>query len=352
MIKRALPWIFLLCVLLGFSFQTSREKQRAAIVISSKGTVTLMSAGRVDSSVVGLDLFSGDTLTTDTSGSATLLFMDSAMVRITGGATLVVGRDSKESYRETSTGRQALSSADFLDMCSTPKILVYSRTDERSLISLERGEIDIEPSVKPVFPSGTVYDRKPVFTWIDQRARPDRKKDQEYTIILYEQERENPESDKLVFKEAGRWAVSGRTFAFNEYTLPQDLLRAKKYHWDIYVTGQEPQRAEEAGPRVDFSILSDVEAPRISNILECYRSALSDKRIDPNTYHLLCASYLKGQYLRSEASEEFEMLGGLLKRNSYPYEEVAVLTKRLGEAALSKYYDAVEKVRQLSPRRE
>lgn len=234
-------------------------------------------------------------------------------------------------------------------MCSTPKILVYSRTEVKGLMSLERGEIDIEPSVKPVFPCGVVYSARPVFTWIDQRARPSRKKDQEYTIILYEQERENPESDKLVFKEAGRWAIKGRTFAFNEYTLPQDLLRAKKYYWDIYVRGQELDNVQEAGPRVDFSILNNVEAARISSVLECYRGALNDKRIDENTYHLLCASYLKGQYLRSEASEEFEKLGELLKRNSYPYEEVTVLTKRLGEGTVLKYYDAVQKATQLSP---
>jgi hypothetical protein len=347
--QRALSWVFVLCAVLGFSFEAPNQRERAAIIISSKGDVKLVSAGKVDSSVVGLDLFPGDTLTTDTSGSATLLFMDSAIVRITGGATLVVGRDSKESYKETSVGKETLTSADFLDMCSTLKILVYSRTEVRSLMSLETREIDIEPSVKPVFPCGVVYSARPVFTWIDQRARPDRKKDQEYTLILYEQERENPESNKLVFKEAGRWAVKGKTFTFSEYTPPQDLLRAKKYYWDIYARGQEPEKAEEASPRVDFSILSDVEAARISDVLECYRGALNDKRVDENMYHLLCASYLKGQYLRSEASREFEMLGELLKRNSYPYEEVAVLTKRLGEAAVLKYYNAVEKVNQLSP---
>jgi hypothetical protein len=348
--QKALLWIFLLCVVLGFSFEAPKQGQRSAIVISSAGRVTLISAGKIDSSIVGLDLFPGDTLTTDTNGSATLLFMDSAIVRVTGEARLIVGNNSGESYRETPAGREPLTQADLLDVCATPKIFVYSRSEVRSLTSSETREIDIEPSVKPVFPCGVVYSARPVFTWIDQRARPDRKRDQEYTIIIYEQERESSESDKLVFREAGRWAVKGRTFTFNEYTLPQDLPRAKKYYWDIYVTDQEPQRAEEAGPRADFTILSDVEASRITNVLECYRGALDEKRIDQNTYRLLCASYLKGQYLRSEASHEFEGLGKLLIRNSYPYEEVAVLTTRLGEAGLLKYYDAVEKVRQLSSR--
>lgn len=94
-----LAWTLLACLGLGLSFQTSEEKQRAAIIISSNGDVMLISAGKIDSSIVGLDVFPGDTLTTDTSGSATLLFMDPAIVRVTGGTRLVVGRDSKESYK-------------------------------------------------------------------------------------------------------------------------------------------------------------------------------------------------------------------------------------------------------------